>query len=405
MKTMPLPEIVGSLRSLTGCTEELAERFLTEFETVVTDWLVSDGTAVIEGLGTFRRTASPDGGTSVVFVPDASLAESVNAPFAIFEPIELDDEVTGEMLEEAADTVPHHEPTAQPDDEPTAQPEEEPEVSENTPPRADDTQPEVARETQTSEAIVPETDADETPDVEAKPAEESVPEQEEQGEQPERQEQEQPAATVAPEELAHPKPVTYEKVIEKEKVVNVVDRSSHTLHIVIASILSLAAGVVIGYFTYGKLNISGVKSVNISAEDVQIYRHAKSAEESLADAMEEPADTVAQTPVVPDSVASNPVDNDAQPVQLPTKNTPVTDTVKSNRFLTTMAQEHYGKKKFWVYIYKENEAMLGDPDKIAPNTTVVIPPSEKYGIKPGDKASEAAAERLALEILGKYGRE
>ena len=80
----------------------------------------------------------------------------------------------------------------------------------------------------------------------------------------------------------------------------------------------------------------------------------------------------------------------------------VTDTVKSNRFLTTMAQRHYGKKKFWVYIYEENKAKLDNPDMIPANTVVVIPPAEKYGIKAGDPKSEAAAEKLAAEIMNRY---
>ena len=67
-----------------------------------------------------------------------------------------------------------------------------------------------------------------------------------------------------------------------------------------------------------------------------------------------------------------------------------------------MAREHYGKKKFWVYIYEENKAKLDDPDMIAANTVVVIPPAEKYGIKAGDPASEADAERKAAEIMRQH---
>ncbi len=77
----------------------------------------------------------------------------------------------------------------------------------------------------------------------------------------------------------------------------------------------------------------------------------------------------------------------------------VYDTVRGNRYLTTMARQHYGRKIFWVYIYEENKAVITDPDHIAPNTVVVIPPAEKYGIKAGDKLSEQAAERKAIEII------
>ena len=52
----------------------------------------------------------------------------------------------------------------------------------------------------------------------------------------------------------------------------------------------------------------------------------------------------------------------------------------------------------------ENIDKLGDPDLISPMTTVVIPPASKYGIKPGDRASEEAAERKAAEIMSRYSK-
>ena len=39
---------------------------------------------------------------------------------------------------------------------------------------------------------------------------------------------------------------------------------------------------------------------------------------------------------------------------------------------------------------------------IAANTVVVIPPAEKYGIKAGDPASEADAEKKAAEIMRQH---
>ena len=52
---------------------------------------------IIKGLGTFK-VAKDDTEKDVVFVPDKDLAEAVNAPFSQFEPVELCDEVTSEML-------------------------------------------------------------------------------------------------------------------------------------------------------------------------------------------------------------------------------------------------------------------------------------------------------------------
>ena len=57
------------------------------------------------------------------------------------------------------------------------------------------------------------------------------------------------------------------------------------------------------------------------------------------------------------------------------------------------------KSQFKCTKNEENKNVLGDPDHIAPNTVVVIPPAEKYGIKAGDKQSEADAMRRAEAII------
>jgi nucleoid-associated protein YgaU len=80
----------------------------------------------------------------------------------------------------------------------------------------------------------------------------------------------------------------------------------------------------------------------------------------------------------------------------------VTDTVRHNHYLTTMARQHYGRMEYWVYIYQENAASLGDPDLVEAGTVVVIPPAEKYGLSPTDKAKINEASRLATEIYAKY---
>lgn len=78
------------------------------------------------------------------------------------------------------------------------------------------------------------------------------------------------------------------------------------------------------------------------------------------------------------------------------------DKVTNTRYLTTMAKEHYGNYNFWPYIYLENEAKLGHPDRIKPGTTVVIPNIEKYNINPSDPKDIEKAKRLSVEIYKKY---
>lgn len=80
----------------------------------------------------------------------------------------------------------------------------------------------------------------------------------------------------------------------------------------------------------------------------------------------------------------------------------VYDTVSTTRYLTTIAREHYGNFNFWPYIYEENKAILGHPDRITPGTKVVVPPLSKYGVDVKNKEDIEAAKKKAVEIYAKY---
>ena len=80
----------------------------------------------------------------------------------------------------------------------------------------------------------------------------------------------------------------------------------------------------------------------------------------------------------------------------------VTDVVTSQIVLTTLAEKHYGSPWFWVYIYEENRNIISNPNNIRPGTRVVIPPAEKYGINPNDKASLKKAQIKSMEYLKGY---
>ena len=79
----------------------------------------------------------------------------------------------------------------------------------------------------------------------------------------------------------------------------------------------------------------------------------------------------------------------------------VTDVVTSQIVLTTLSEKHYGSPWFWVYIYEENvkRGIVNDPNNIRPGTRVVIPPADKYGINPKDKASLKKAQIKSMEYL------
>lgn len=377
MSTMSLPQLIDALIA-TGIADSATIRnFIQEFTAIIEGTLARGESVSVKGIGTFHAVEVADE-LYIEFAPDATLAETVNAPFSIFEPVELPDNLTDADMETAEMACNETEPASQPCPPPI-------------PPRREAAASEPAA---TSPVSAPAPD----PIIET-PV------------QPEHAEPEHKTAAPGsdnnePEQAPHNTLPTkeIEKIIEHERVVEVRDHSSHhTMHIVIASLLSLVAGLAIGYFANNRLNLSHIKNVNIEAEGVNVISktEAKEGKSATADSVASvaaghsasiPADTVSP------GQGSTAVEPEAKTVETP-RAAIVTDTVKANRYLTTMARRHYGKKIFWVYIYEENKNIIDDPDHIAPNTVVVIPPAEKYGIKAGDKESEADAMRRAQAIV------
>lgn len=80
---------------------------------------------------------------------------------------------------------------------------------------------------------------------------------------------------------------------------------------------------------------------------------------------------------------------------------PVYDTITKQRFLTTMAKQHYGNYHLWPYIYEANKS-LGHPDRIRPGTKVIVPPLSKLGIDPDNPADITKAKRKGAAIYARY---
>ncbi|MDE5871820.1 MAG: hypothetical protein K2H22_07755 [Muribaculaceae bacterium] len=80
------------------------------------------------------------------------------------------------------------------------------------------------------------------------------------------------------------------------------------------------------------------------------------------------------------------------------------DAIGKTRYLTTMSREYYGNPNFWPYIYEENKAKFGHPDRIKPGTPVIVPSLKKYGVNPKNPADIEKAKRLGKEIYARYGK-
>lgn len=373
---MPLPVLIAALAERCGVGENVAEAYVSAMTETVVNALRSDGIVKIKGIGTFRS----DRTGNISFEADAALADIINAPFSIFEPVEIDGtefEAETETIQAETEVASNPEPPVLPaipaEEEPIAAKDDTPEEAENSGEKP-------LGETKEEEPVI---QSEEEPIASEDNSEELPAASEELNTEPEEYPAE-PEAAYAPE----------------PQIVKVVVREHPWLTGILAGIAGILIGLVAGYFLYPHLNLNGVRNVELTAGNVNLTEDA-----ALRESESEPgadAGSIATEQVRVVETADSTVHQvDAEEAAAPTATAPVVyDTIRGNRYLTTMARQHYGRKIFWVYIYEENKAVISDPDNIAPNTVVVIPPAEKYGIKAGDKISEQAAERKAVEIIG-----
>lgn len=353
--TVSLPQLIQALSEISGADAATSRKFLHEFFAMIEDTLVQGHSVKIKGIGTFAVDDRENG--SVRFTPDAELAAAVNTPFAMFEPIELADGMTADDLadeEEAPEQVTETEVEVPQDDEPLiiideAEPAREPEAAEEEAEEPEE-EPEVPEE----EAEVPETETEVTEE------EPEVPEEE-----PE----------IAEEEIAEEEIAGEEEEDEEQKA-----GGGSMLRYAATAVVALAVGFGAGYFCRD--------AIGGDAQQVALV----------------PADTVAAVVAPVDSavaVVSEPADTvvEAAPFAVPAP-VEVTDTIRRNHFLASMARHHYGRMEYWVYIYEANPG-LGHPDRIKPGTVVRIPDRSSFALQ-SDSATLEHALKLYAEIYSRY---
>lgn len=94
---IPLKKFAGQLGATCGVGEDIAQRFIKELFSLVADRLSEGETVAVDGLGKF--SVNPSLEDPVVFVPDQEFADEVNAPFAMFEPIPMREELSDSNLD------------------------------------------------------------------------------------------------------------------------------------------------------------------------------------------------------------------------------------------------------------------------------------------------------------------
>lgn len=395
-KKLTFPELAELLSVATNTSKRMSELALREMFAVISGKLLEGESVKIDGLGVFkvtevnsRRSVNVNTGeaieipghSKITFVADKRLAEAVNAPFASFESVVLDDDVTADMLTAMDNAEPAAEPA-----EPAAEPSE---FSEPTEPAAEPA-------AEPSELSEPVAEFSEFSEPAAEFSELSEP-----------SEPSEPAEEPAVEPVAEPAAEPVEKEDAQGGAIHVPqsdddyyyddddDESWWQRHrtlkgflmgVVAGAALYAAADFAIKYY---EDNRKVVSAETIAADDGEVVAADTLPSDTLADKAS-PKDSLKPTASTPSEPAKS-----AAVKQ-------VTDTVTGSYFLTRMARRHYGNGHFWVYIYEENKGKISNPNNVRPGTVVVIPDAKKYGIDKDDPQSVEAAKRKEGEIQRKF---
>lgn len=368
--TIALSQLIVRLGKTADTDSATARRFLRAFFGTIEEALVAGEPITIPGIGTFRHsTAIGAEPGKVIFAPDSELAKAINAPFEIFEPVEL---------ARGVDFDNEPEPEAAPEPEPQTEPEPEPEPAPITAAPAPAYNPaHEAYMPKQEDTVIDEQEQQPVPPVEPEPAPFYEPYQ-----------PVTPAAAVTEEEPEQTD-VDDEPVEEESK-------PSRRIWWIGAAIIII--GGTVGFFAASYDPDETPETVLVEepapVDTTQII--ADVPVEALGGAAEPVEQPRAEEPAPAADTHEQPA---AQP-QTSAKE-PLYDTVTANHYLASMARKYYGRSIYWVFIYQANADHLANPSKISPGTRVLIPEKSSFAEATED-ATVAKAQRIANELNNKY---
>lgn len=380
-----LPRLIALVAERANIQPAEARRFIHELFATVESALLEGENVRIKGIGEFVRVE--DLTSPVVLKVDDELSAIVNEPFAAFEAVELNEGAAEEILK-----VEMREPmVAAPAGEEKASEAPVPDAVEGVekePERGEDKAEieEKNEEKSDAEEIVRHS-SDIEPESEPEPESEHKSESEHESEPgPEEHVSQEDDITDIPEDIP-------------ERVVYVQQPANHGMWLMLGVLIGLIAGLVGGYFA-GKY----MARYELPAEEDMVFDEDTLSVSSIFDnpvdtiAPVVKADTVQTVQPVAESTASAPAETAA--ARTSAQPQPVYDKVSSRRYLAIIAGEHYGVKNYWIFIYNANPD-LGDPNKIAPGTRVLVPAKESF-MEATKAETDAKARRLLNELSKKY---
>lgn len=438
-RKIPFHELASLLATNCNITPDEAEDFVKNFFDLIAQTLIAGETVKIKGVGTFTPTGDAD--DPIAFTPDAVIADTINAPFALFEPEEVSDTLTDAELSELDEPIhdepahveeAHEEETHEEVIAPTEEVEEEIAVT-TVPAEPEVKEPEVTEAVATAEPettiteepkpvaeTVEETVSDSAPETVAEAVPETAVEPTPESTAPVASVS-APVATPPVTPTAHPAPSSFPDEEPEEYITEHENKSggSFGMGFLIGILVGLALGACAVYFTIDYIfptNPSITESVEESVTDDPISDLIASTDTIAVPADTQSTDTVATEPaaiaervmaeehVAEQPKAEQPVADTPAQAASQTVNKTVKDTIKKGYLLNDMAKKHYGNKCFWVYIYEENKAKIANPNRVSVGLELVIPDPAKYGIDASSQASVSAANAKAGKILSKFSR-
>lgn len=425
-----LPGLTQYFALQTGDSRKESEDFIREFFALVSDTLVEEGQVKIKDFGVFktisveaRKSVNVSTGEDheipphrkIVFVPSKEIAALVNEPFEMFETVEINDGVDLEDPEISVEPETPAEADFQKEQEPVAEEEtteeraavEETELSAS---REVHETVEIA-ESDNERLVIAETvSIDENPiaasndEPEVNQVEEDSFEDSDNVYTVEDIDDEETSQSAAAEHEADEQPeIEEENAVEVEEPCDMHVREPRKRRRFLWGFLTgFSAAAVIGVILVVAMRYMGfvpqpasggtgvMVSDTIAAAKTDVKEPIAEAQEMQGGASETDSAGPEELSAASETVPTEPSDKK------------VYDTITKTRYLTTMAKDHYGNFNLWPYIYMENKAFLGHPDRIRPGTQVVIPPLSKYGVDPKNPADIAAAKKKGVEIYSRY---
>ncbi len=414
------PELVDAVAAATECPKRMSELFLKELFTAISDALRNGESVRVRGLGLFkltnveaRKSVNVNTGEEmeipshrkVSFVPEKALADAINAPFAGFETVVLDDNLSEEELLRMASVDDFDEDVVA--EQPNVGVVEQPKEPESEQPIATDAELRnvtVAEQPNVPVAVQP----DELPDdykpmvaVDDKkddilPTDEDMKEELPLGEDKNIVPLGNEVLPPEPEDYNIPEDDDEEFVGNDKSGSNAKNDAGFTRGFIWGALTMFVLYLVAGGGYYMYQHIQNQEIIDTARGTDSLDADAGAVEEmELADSEAgEAADPVAAQATETVKPAQEP----AKPAVESKVAEPVYDTVTEKQFLTKIAYKHYGNSDFWVYIFEENRSIIRNPNTIAPGTKVVIPPAEKYGIDKNNPESLKAARKKIQEI-------